>query len=375
MKLLIHDLSNEEWDRISDSYTDWTVISDNGTIKPCIGCFRCWTGGDGKCVLRDGYENMGALIHQAEEVTVMSRYTWGGFSSFVKNIFDRCLGYVLPEFEPAYGEMHHKKRYPEDKPVTFIFRGSGLTEEEQKKARNYVYAVCRNLRGYVKDVVFEECAAEPVRPSDAPKERKGILLVNCSIRGDRSNTGVLLKQLQNAFMTPVNMVTLLPNEVNNVKIAEAVNSAETVILGIPLYVDGIPASALRLMERIPARPEGTGRLYAVVNNGLYESRQNDNLLNMIRDWSRQKGFRYSGALAVGAGELIGTLMRDSKHILWPANNTLRGIGRLRDAVTNHTEVDDIYADPYRFPRGLYILIANTNWQSLKAAEKRRRNRK
>jgi multimeric flavodoxin WrbA len=326
-------------------------------------------------VLRDGYENMGALIHQADEAVIMSRYTWGGFSSFVKNVFDRCLGYVLPEFETAYGEMHHKKRYPEDKPVTFIFRGSGLTEEEQKKARNYVYAVCRNLRGYVKDVMFEECAAEPVRPSDAPKERKGILLVNGSIRGDRSNTGVLLKRLQEVFRIPVNMVTLAPNELNNAEIAEAVNSAETVILGIPLYVDGIPASALRLMETVDACQEGTCRVYAVINNGLYESRQNVNLLNMIRDWSNEKGFRYSGALAVGAGEVIGTLMRDTKHILWPANNTLNGLKRLRDAVLNNTELEDIYADPYRFPRWLYILIANTNWQSLKAAEKRRRNRK
>ena len=373
MDLLIHDLSNEEWNRISDSYKDWTVISDNDGIKPCIGCFRCWTGGEGTCVLKDGYENMGTLIHQADEVVIMSRYTWGGFSSFVKNVFDRCLGYVLPEFETAYGEMHHKKRYPEDKPVTFIFRDSNLSETEKGKARNYVSAVCRNLRGVVKDVRFEECEdrPEPARKT-GPEERSGILLVNGSIRGERSNTGVLLKQLQTYFDEPVKTVTLAANG-DTAAIADAVNRAQTVILGIPLYVDGIPASALRLMETVDACQEGTCRVYAVVNNGLYESRQNVNLLNMIRDWSKEKGFRYSGALAVGAGEVIGTLMRDTKHILWPANNTLDGLKRLRDAVLNNTETEDIYADPYRFPRWLYILIANTNWQRLKAVEQRRRS--
>ena len=56
--------------------------------------------------------------------------------------------------------MHHQKRYAEDKPVTFVFRGSGLTEEDKEKARRYVAAVCRNLRGTVKEVIFDECDPE-----------------------------------------------------------------------------------------------------------------------------------------------------------------------------------------------------------------------
>ncbi|MBP5749843.1 MAG: flavodoxin family protein, partial [Firmicutes bacterium] len=81
MKLLIHDLSPAEWEKISDNYQDWTVVSDTGAIRPCIGCFRCWTDGSGDCAFQDGYERMGALIHEADELTVMSRYTYGGFSS------------------------------------------------------------------------------------------------------------------------------------------------------------------------------------------------------------------------------------------------------------------------------------------------------
>lgn len=170
MNLLIHDLTAEEWNRIADSYSTWTVISDTGTIRPCIGCFRCWTGGSGKCVFRDGYDNMCSLIHEAEEMVVMSRYTYGGFSSFVKNVFDRSIGYVLLEFETAYGEMHHKRRFPEEKPVTFRFRGCHLTADEKEKTAAYAAAVCRNLRGRVKDVLFDECnpAEEAQALSEAP---------------------------------------------------------------------------------------------------------------------------------------------------------------------------------------------------------------
>ena len=135
MNLLIHDLSAAEWAHVADNYEDWTVVADTGGIRPCRGCFHCWVSGTGVCAVKDGYENMGQLIHEADEVVVMSRYTYGGFSSFVKNVFDRSLGYVLPEFETAFGEMHHQKRYAEDKPVTFVFRGTGLTEEDKRKIR------------------------------------------------------------------------------------------------------------------------------------------------------------------------------------------------------------------------------------------------
>ena len=74
---------------------------------------------------------MGSLIHHVDEGVVISRYTYGGFSGFVKNVFDRCLGYVLSQFEVAGGETHHQKRYDEDKPFTFIFYGHDLNEDEK----------------------------------------------------------------------------------------------------------------------------------------------------------------------------------------------------------------------------------------------------
>ena len=201
MNLLIHDLTDTEWAQISDKYKDWNVISDTGSIRPCIGCFHCWTSGTGECIFKDGYHRMCALIHEADEMVVMSRYTYGGFSSFVKGVFDRCIGYVLPEFETAYGEMHHQRRFSEDKPVTFIFRGTGLTEEDKNKARKYVSAVCRNLRGSVNEVIFEECAGEEAQPavSRTENERSGVLMINCSLRKDGSNTGVFLKGCRNIW--------------------------------------------------------------------------------------------------------------------------------------------------------------------------------
>ena len=113
MNLLIHDLSLDKRHEAEEAYPGWKVICDDGAIRPCVGCFSCWNRTPGRCVIRDGYEDIGALFHRAEEVVVISRYTWGGFSGFVKNVFDRCLGYALPHFEVIDGETQHKKRYDE----------------------------------------------------------------------------------------------------------------------------------------------------------------------------------------------------------------------------------------------------------------------
>ena len=372
MNLLIHDLAAAEWESIADKYKDWNVISDTGTIRPCIGCFRCWTGGTGACVFQDGYHRMCALIHEADEMVVMSKYTYGGFSSFVKSVFDRCIGYVLPEFETAYGEMHHQKRFPEDKPVTFIFRGTDLSEADKNKARKYVDAVCRNLRGSVKEVVFNESTREE-RSVAAPceeTERSGILMINCSLRGKGSNTGVFLRRLQSRLNAHADAAGLLLDKELN-RIAEAISKAETVVFGAPLFVDGLPASALKLMEKVNALGSGDGcKLFAVVHNGLYESSQNVNMLSMIKDFCAENGFLYRGGTAIGASELVGTLMRSSGFSLWPARSAKRCLDRLAKAINEDARIDDIYADPFLFPRWLYIKIANSNWQRLKRKDRK-----
>ena len=56
MNLLIHDYFREEFNSVKDRYEGWDIVSDNGNIHPCIGCFHCWISGNGKCIQKDGYE-------------------------------------------------------------------------------------------------------------------------------------------------------------------------------------------------------------------------------------------------------------------------------------------------------------------------------
>lgn len=362
MNLLIHDLSQEEWDKTGFSQEGWHIISDQGTIHPCTGCFSCWNRDPGKCAVRDGYENMGYLIHHADEVVVISRFTYGGFSGFIKNVFDRCLGYVLPQFEVVDGETHHQKRYAENKLFTFMFYGPDLTESEKQAARRYVQAVCANIRGTVKDVIFIERRGRKIRHPRKKCTDGKTVLINGSVRFQNGNSAVLAKELSHLLKQEPAVIPLVSYLNHMHDLHQLLEETEKIVFCIPLYVDGLPSQVIRFMEYLEKHYRGGSRkIYVLANMGLYESSQLVSLFTAVRLWCRKMGFEYCGGLGISAGELIGTLKKAVPFRLFPSRKIDQGMNRLAQAVNAGTVIDDIFAEPFAFPRSLYLKIANDNW--------------
>ena len=368
MKLLIHDLDRDRRQEAEKAYPGWKVIRDTGAIRPCVGCFSCWNRTPGQCAIRDGYGDIGALFHRAEEVTVISRYTYGGFSGFVKNVFDRCLGYALPHFEVVGGETHHKRRYDEDKPFSFIFYGHGLGEREKAAARRYVRAVCANVRCHVKSVEFRD------DPDAAPRERKAsavplgkVVLLSGSMRAN-GNTARLSAKLAGRLKRACGSLALGKYLNDLQSLVDAVEEATDIVVCTPLHLDGLPSQVVRFMEAMRREYRGASkRIYVLANMGLYESRQLVNLFDAVRQWCGAMGFQYCGGLGVSAGELIGVLMRHLPFSVGFTRNAARGMKRLAEAMDAGLPTEDLFAEPFCFPRGLYIQIANGGWKKMARA--------
>lgn len=150
MNILIHDLSNEQFQSLfPEADNDVHIISDTGTIRHCIGCFGCWIKTPGKCVLTDGYDNMGELLSKSGNVTIISQCFYGCYSPFVKNVLDRSIPFLLPFFKIKNNETHHKRRYQNNMQLAVHFYGENITAEERETAKNLVKANCANF--YVKN--------------------------------------------------------------------------------------------------------------------------------------------------------------------------------------------------------------------------------
>ncbi len=364
MKLVIHDLTPEEWRRYGQAFDGWRVISDNGSIRPCVGCFACWNKTPGQCIVKDGYEETGALFHRADEVTVISRYTCGGFSGFVKNVFDRCLGYALPHFEVVDGETHHRKRYDEDKPFSFVFYGHGLSDAEKESARRYVKAVCANVRCHIRDIRFRECADGVPHARRASSVGRGkVVFMNGSLRAVNGNTARLAARLAGMLERESETVAIGQYLSDLPALMDRLEGASDIVICTPLYLDGLPSQVIRLMETMERRYRGSAkRIYVLANMGLYESRQLVNLFDAVRQWCDHMAFPYCGGLGVSAGELIGVLMRYLPFRIGFTGHVAHGMKRLASAIDGFGAVDDIYAEPCCFPRWLYIRIANDGWK-------------
>lgn len=155
MKLLIHDLSEEALLKIlPDAGNEFgKIVYPQQPIRQCTGCFGCWIKTPGACVIKDDYGELGQLFARCEEVLLISRCVYGGFSPFVKNVLDRSIGYMHPDFVIKNGEMHHKRRYSNSFKLQVWFYGE-CTASERETAQKLVQANALNLDCEIKEIKF-----------------------------------------------------------------------------------------------------------------------------------------------------------------------------------------------------------------------------
>ena len=144
---------NENWIKNKEKEI---IIYNNSNIRNCTGCFCCWIKNPGRCILKDGYENLAELYSKAEKIIIISKCCYGTYSPFVKNVLDRSIPYLLPFFKLKNNEMHHTIRYKKKLFLEVYFYGKDLTELEKNIAEKTVKANCINLNVKKFNVSFLE---------------------------------------------------------------------------------------------------------------------------------------------------------------------------------------------------------------------------
>lgn len=159
MKLIIHDLNREQAEKLgiySLNEEEYMVVDSTGSKNTyCIGCFGCWLKTPGRCIIKDNFQTMGERLAASDEILIISKATFGSYSSPVKNVMDRSISFVMPFFDIRGGEMHHGERYDKHLKISAVFYGD-MTEEEKDTARNLVKANALNLNGNQGTVDFVE---------------------------------------------------------------------------------------------------------------------------------------------------------------------------------------------------------------------------
>jgi hypothetical protein len=90
---------------------------------------------------------------------------------------------------------------------------------------------------------------------------------------------------------------------------ESIEAADLIIFSFPLYVDQLPAPMIRAAELIaerrraypPARPQ---KIMVIVQCGFPETHQNQPAREIMREFAREAGFGWAGALLMGMGGAV-----------------------------------------------------------------------
>ena len=109
MRVILHDLGSQ-YDKMITSRCD-RAISADGEYAPCQGCFGCWTKHPAEWKMKDKLQQVCRIIGQADELVVITKNLYGGYSADIKNVLDRSIGTSTPLSTYRGRQMHHTLRY------------------------------------------------------------------------------------------------------------------------------------------------------------------------------------------------------------------------------------------------------------------------
>ena len=204
-------------------------------------------------------------------------------------------------------------------------------------------------------------------------ERQRALLLVGSPKREQSNSAslgeYLLEQLAQRGMDcdTIQIPPVLREADSAPGLIEAVDEAEIVVLAAPLYIDSLPASVTRALERIAEHRGGKPvrkrqRFLAIVNCGFPEVQHNETAVEIYHCFAEQAGFEWAGGLAMGMGEAMRA--KPLGELGWIARNVRKALDITAEALAGGNgappEAVELMARKL-VPTWLYLMAGNARW--------------
>ena len=148
---------------------------------------------------------------------------------------------------------------------------------------------------------------------------------------------------------------------------KAVDEAAVVVVSFPLYVDGLPAPLIGLLEQIHAHrkenlPDKEQYMVAVANCGFPESFHNETALKICKRFAETSNFKWLGGLALGGGPAISGRPLEPKGMTGGMAQALdMAVGAILQKQSIPKEAYARMTKPL-IPARLYTTIASFGWR-------------
>jgi len=188
-----------------------------------------------------------------------------------------------------------------------------------------------------------------------------ISIINGSPKAGKSNSEILGNYLSSLLKeNEIKKYYSISFRLNDENKNEIYNS-DVLIFLFPLHVDGIPSNLLKLLVEFEKEKviKSETKVYCIVNNGFYESKQNRLAILQIKNWCEKVNARWGQGIGVGAGELLPHL---KKYPL--GRGPLKNLGKVLDEFSANILTlksdKDIYVNP-NWLKSLYFFQGTISW--------------
>ncbi|MGI6250378.1 MAG: hypothetical protein ACOYKD_03330 [Anaerolineaceae bacterium] len=132
------------------------------------------------------------------------------------------------------------------------------------------------------------------------------VLINGSPKKSLSASSYLAA-MQRLFVKDEKVTKKLRNKNDYVGIFEELKDADSVVLCLPLYADGLPSHVLAFLEEAEQfflENDLHPNFYCIANNGFIEGRQNEALMQVVENFCIRAGVRWCGGVGIGGGVML-----------------------------------------------------------------------
>lgn len=183
-----------------------------------------------------------------------------------------------------------------------------------------------------------------------------IAIINGSPKAKGSTSSFLIKKME-PMISSEN--TLVHYNISKKPLTEEqykeLCQMDTLLFAFPLYIDAIPAHLFRMLvtleEYMKTNRQKTIYVYALINNGFYEGRQNNIAVRLLKNWCLRAGLEFGQGIGQGAGEMMNFVEKvPVGH--GPLKNMGNSLKCLADNINSRSTGEAIFFSP-NFPRFLW----------------------
>ncbi len=132
------------------------------------------------------------------------------------------------------------------------------------------------------------------------------VFINCSPKKSFCASSYFLS-LQRLFVGGEKVTEKLRTKEDHERILQQLQSADTAVFVLPLYVDGIPSHVLSFLEEAESFCQKNDlhfRVFCIANNGFIEGKQNEPLMQCFEHFCSRAGLVWSGGVGIGGGVML-----------------------------------------------------------------------